>query len=332
MVRAIGLLLLGLCCFGCRSNRAPATPSPQQYVILAPDWRNDVVHRISLDGGYEGDFLDPARTNDKNISRSAWSSPRGLLFFEGNPGKFWMTAERALTEWGADGRYHRTMYADSSQLEDPTGIVRVGDAVFVVSEDKKIVLVFSPDGNLLRSFGYPELSRADDIKLGTDGLLYVGSRMRSPTIGLVSVWDPSNTNADAKPVAHLIPPDPADDGTISVSGLAFDDHGDLLITGFARGRLERWDRKTNQKLEVLLDSEQWGAYRDLERGPDGLIYMSGPAGLYRFDSLATAATLAGIQPFFDARKIADRYQHEFSPEALVFVPRAALTAANALAN
>jgi hypothetical protein len=60
-----------------------------------------------------------------------------------------------------------------------------------------------------------------------------------------------------------------------------------------------------------------------------MIYMSGPAGIYRFDPAATAATLAGLEPFFEARSIAGRYSHEFSPAGFVFVPRAVLTPAPA---
>jgi hypothetical protein len=321
VIRSVLLLaaLLGLS--GCTGRDALIGSPTNHYVLLAPDWRNDVIHRIALDGTYEGDLFAAGRAAAKDLNRGVWGSPRGLLLRDGN---LWLTAERALSEWGADGRYIRTLYSNSSQLEDPTGIVAVGDDTFVVSEDKKILLVFDREGALVHSFGYPNLDRADDIKLGPDGMLYVGSRLRSPETPLISIWDPKIVDEAAQPVGHRIRPDMGEEGTISVTGLVFDDAGDLLITDFVRGRLERWDLETDSRKEVLLDSDQWGTYRDLERGPDGKIYMSGPAGIYRFDPSATAATLAGIQPFFDARSIAGRYQHEFSPEALVFVPRALL--------
>jgi hypothetical protein len=78
-------------------------------------------------------------------------------------------------------------------------------------------------------------------------------------------------------------------------------------------------------LGVLLDSDQHGKYTELGRGPDGLIYMAGPDGIYRFDSLASAKDLQQLTPFFDARSIADRYEKAFSPAWLAFVPRSALS-------
>jgi hypothetical protein len=127
---------------------------------------------------------------------------------------------------------------------------------------------------------------------------------------------------DAKPTAYRLLPDAnTEDGTISVHGLVFDDDGKLLITDFNRGKLERWDLERNAREEILLKGP-WGTYRDLERGPDGLVYMSGRAGLYRFDSRAKAADLETLEPFFDATVLADRYEHEFTPTSVTFVPRA----------
>jgi hypothetical protein len=314
------LSLLSLVCAACTHGRR-ATDA-KDYVILAPDPKNDVIHEIAMDGTYEGDFLDSQRFENLADHKIAWDSPRGVLALDPRGERIWVTAERALSEWTADGKYLRTIYADSSHLEDPTGIMRIGGEVFVLSEDKKRMMVFGLDGTLLHEFGYPALIRAKDFKLGLDGMLYVGAQMLNTSIpGLVSVWDPKNTTPEAKPVRYRIPPDTSDDGTLWVNGLVFDDKGKLLVTAFYRGRVERWDLERNVKLDVLLDSGHPGTYRDIERGPDGLIYVSGPAGLYRFPAEATAADLKDLEPFFDASQLASRYEKEFTPTALVFVPR-----------
>jgi hypothetical protein len=115
-----------------------------------------------------------------------------------------------------------------------------------------------------------------------------------------------------------------DDGTYWVQGLEFDDDGNLLITEFSRGRLERWNLATNERVAVLLDSDQAGTYLKLERGPDGLIYMVGPAGVYRFDARATPESLKDLKPFFDARQLDGRYPEPFSPSGIAFAPRSAI--------
>jgi len=314
--------LLSLVCVACtHGSRATAA---KDYVILVPDSKNDVIHQIAMDGSYEGDFLDSHRFEDLAKEKRAWESPRAVLAVDPGGGRIWVAARRGLSEWTADGKHVRTISADSSHLEDPTGIMRIGGEVFVLSMDKKRMMVFGLDGSLLHEFGYPALIRAKDFKLGLDGMLYVGAQMLDTSIpGLVSVWDPKHTTPEAKPVGYRVPPDTSDDGTLWVNGLAFDDDGKLLITEFYRGRIERWDLDRNVKLDVLLDSGHWGTYRDIERGPDGLIYVSGPAGLYRFPAGANASDLKDLKPFFDAGQIADRYQKEFTPTAIAFVPRPA---------
>jgi hypothetical protein len=107
----------------------------------------------------------------------------------------------------------------------------------------------------------------------------------------------------------------------------FDGDGKLLITEFARGRLERWDLDRNERLEILLDSDRPGAYLKLARGPDGLVYMAGADGVYRFESRAKAADLTNLTPFFGAGGLAGRYSEPFSPAGIIVVPRASLGAA-----
>jgi hypothetical protein len=136
------------------------------------------------------------------------------------------------------------------------------------------------------------------------------------------VWDRKTDTPDAAPLRYHVPPELGDDGTFWAHSLAFDDDGRLLITDFSRGRVERWDLERNVKLGVLADSEQAGKYLELERAPDGLVYLAGPDGIWRFDS--RAASIAQVVPFFDARTIADRYPEPFSPASLTFVPRSAL--------
>jgi hypothetical protein len=322
------ILFLAIVCSSCVRERVPA--GRDGFVILAPDWRNHVVHRITMDGAYEGDFLDRARFGDAKIERRLWESPRGLLYLDGHPDRFWLLGERTLSQWGGRGQYQRTIYSDSAHLEEPAAIGRIGDRVFVLSEDKKCMLVFNLEGELLATFGAPVLDRAKDFVVGPDGLIYVGGSLLHAEIeGLVTVWDPARTEPDAKPVRYLVPPELGEDGTFWIHSLVFDDNGDLLVTEFSRGRLERWDPERNAKIGVLLDSDASGKYTELARGPDGLVYMAGPDGLYRFDSLATAESLKQLTPFFDARSIADRYERAFAPAWLAFVPRSALDSPHA---
>jgi sugar lactone lactonase YvrE len=320
-----GFVLAALLLVACTS--VPDTPRTGDYVLLVPDWRNHVVHRIGLDGAYEGDFLDPLRMQNPRLDRTLWAQPLAILAVPGSPTTFWLAADRALSEWNGQGAYVRTIFDDTSHLEVPTCMVAIGDRVFVASADKRDMLVFTRDGVRLGSFGHPGFYRANDCKVGPDGSIYVASTLRNAaTPGVISIWDPANTSDTAKPIGYRIPGDLGEDGTHWAHGLVFDDDGKLLITEFSRGRLERWDLESNERVEVLLDSDQAGAYLKLERGPDGLVYMAGADGIYRFDSRAKATDLANLKPFFDAGQLAGRYSEPFSPAGIVVVPRASLGA------
>jgi len=314
--------LVSACVSEPRESPVRAHTTDAGWELLVPDWKNDVVHRIASDGRYLGDFLDSSRRSSPDVPPRTWQSPRGLLLFPTSPASFWLAAERGLSLWSVEGRFVRALTLDSGLLQDPVALVRVGDEVFVVNEDKRNVLVFDRTGKHVRSFGDPELDRATDAKLGPDGMLYVSSSLRhSDQPGLVSVWDPKHTAKDARPVRYLVPPAPGEEGgTVTVQSLVFDDDGNLIVTDLFRGRVERWSTTTNSKLGVLLDAGKAGAYKELERGPDGLVYLTGPDGIYRFDSHATREQLASLTPFFAARSIEGRYDHPFSPQALVFVP------------
>src|SRR5262245_24672934 len=103
----LAIVVLALLCTACsRSSTAPAN----DYVLLVPDGKNELVHRIAMDGAYEGDFLDPARKDDPKVERTLWANPLGILFVPGNPGSFWMTAERALASWDANGQLVRALF------------------------------------------------------------------------------------------------------------------------------------------------------------------------------------------------------------------------------
>jgi hypothetical protein len=310
----------------------PATPAKAgpSWAILVPDWQNDVVHRIAADGTYEGDFL--ARDADKTagLSPRTWQSPRALLYLAGSagsPGSFWLAAERGLSVRDTAGEHLRSITTDTTHLQDPVAMLRVRDEVFVLSEDKKKFLVFGLDGVQRRTFGFPELDRATDCKVGPDGLLYVTSSLKhSEQPGLISVWDPKNTEEDARPIRHLIAPEIGDGGTVSLQSLAFDDDGNLLVTDLFRGRVERWSVQTNTKLDVLMDAGKPGALKELERGPDGLVYLAGPAGIYRFGPSAKPEDLVGVEPFFDAAQLSGKLANSFSPQAITFVPTSILAA------
>lgn len=326
----IGLFLLSACVSETRESSVRTHTGEDEWALLIPDWKNDVVHRVSRDGRYVGDFLDASRRAAREVPPRAWQSPRGLLFLPDSGGSFWLAAERGLSEWGVDGTYRRALLLDSGQLQDPVAMTRVGDEIFVVNEDKKNFLVFNRAGEHVRSFGYPELDRATDCKLGPDGMLYVSSSLRhSDQKGLISVWDPKNTAEDAKPIRYLVPP-ALDDaaGTVALQSLVFDDDGNLIVTDLFRGRVERWSTASNTKIAVLLNAGTPGAYKELARGPDGLVYVTGTDGIYRFAASATAEQLASLSPFFDARQIGERYEHPFSPQSMIFVPAASLPRAD----
>ena len=319
----VGSLLASLLGLG-----APARSSADvsDYVLLVPDWKNHVVHRISADGAYEGDFLEGARRANAEVAAQQWYSPRGMLAFDDTPGKLWMIAERSLSEWTTRGEYKRSLYFDTMFLEDANCIVRAGNEVFVVSEDKKVLMVFALDGTHLRNVGNTELDRAKDCKLGPDGMIYVASAMRAPQIGMISVWDPKSQGAGARPLRYHVLPETGEDGTIWLLGLVFDDDGNVLVTDFSRGRLERWNLQKNEKMAVLLDGDRPGSYADLVRGPDGLVYMTGAKGIYRFSAGDDAKRLESLEPFFRADSIQGRYEHAFSPAGLTFVRREAVPA------
>jgi hypothetical protein len=325
----IGLCLLSACMSETRESSVRTHTDDDAWALLLPDWKNDVVHHVARDGRYLGDFLDPSRRSSTDVPPRAWQSPRGLLFLPGAPGALWLAAERGLSEWSVKGKYVRALSLDSGQLQDPVAVTRVGDEIFVVNEDKKNILVFNRAGERVRSFGYPELDRATDCKVGPDGMLYVSSSLRnSDQQGLISVWDPNNTAEDAKPVRYLVPPAIGDDdGTVALQSLVFDDDGNVIVTDLFRGRVERWSTASNTKIAVLLNASKPGAYKELARGPDGLVYVTGTDGIYRFAASATAEELAPLPPFFDARQIAERYEHPFSPQSMIFLPTA-VSAAN----
>ncbi|HET9063018.1 MAG TPA: hypothetical protein VFO62_06995 [Candidatus Binatia bacterium] len=326
----IGLCLLSACVSETRESSVRTHTGEAEWALLIPDWKNDVVHRVSRDGRYLGDFLDASRRSASEVPPRAWQSPRGLLFLPDSAGSLWLAAERGLSEWAVDGTYRRALVLDSAQLQDPVAIARVGDEIFVVNEDKKNILVFNRAGERVRSFGYPELDRATDCKVGPDGMLYVTSSLRhSDQKGLISVWDPKNKADDAKPVRHLVPPAIGDDGgTVALQSLVFDDDGNLIVTHLFRGRVERWSTASNTKIAVLLNAGKPGAYKELARGPDGLVYVTGTDGVYRFAANAAPEELASLTPFFDAHQIGGRYEHPFSPQSMIFVPTASLAQSN----
>lgn len=297
------------------------SPSPALSAeLLIPDWRNDVIHRVGQDGAYLGDFASKAR-EAPTARTGAWDSPRGALYIGGDEPKVWIAAERTLSEWSPDGSYIRMVYADSTYLEDPTGIALHDGEVFVLSEDKRSMMVFGLDGEVLRTVGVPEMSRSRDIKPGEGGVLWVSFNMKGwETEGMLTTWDPKETDPHSKPTKYYIPPQKGADGTISVHSFVFEDAERVLITDFSRGRLERWDIAKNERVSVLLDSEEWGTYTELAMGPDGRIYLAGTAGLYRFKPGATAEELARLEPFFKASSIAERYSEPFSPSQIVFLP------------
>jgi sugar lactone lactonase YvrE len=315
-------LTLALVC-ACASACERAKPSEFAHTLLVTDWGNSLVHRIGLDGRYEGTFLAPP-TESEAVSEVLRVKPTGLLLLDGEPNRFWMISDRGVTEWDHSGRPLREIFFDTQVLETPTCVVRVDDRIFVGSADTKDLHVFDLEGTHVASIGFPHLYHANDCKLGPDGFLYVGSTQNQGVPGLVSIWDPKNIESDAKPLDYRIPGDASGDNTYWVHGLVFDDDGHLLITELSRGRLERWDLKTNERLDVLLDGVEGGVYLELERGPDGLVYMAGPAGIYRFDSRAKAADLVSLTPFFDAAEIERRSGRAFAPSDLTFVPRASL--------
>jgi sugar lactone lactonase YvrE len=320
-----GFVLAALLFVACTS--VPDTPRERDYVLLVPDWKNHVVHRIGLDGTYEGDFLDPLREQNPSLNRTLWAQPLAILAVDGPPATFWLAADRALSEWNSQGAYLRTILDDTSQLEVPTCMVAIGDRVFVASADKRDMLMFTTDGVRRASFGHPNFYRANDCTVGPDGSIYVASTLRNAaTPGVISIWDPADTSETAKPIGYRIPGDLGADGTHWAHSLVFDGDGKLLITEFARGRLERWDLDRNERVEVLLDSDRPGAYLKLARGPDGLVYMAGDDGVYRFDSRAKAADLANLKPFFDAGQLAGRYSEPYFPAGIAVVPRASLGA------
>jgi sugar lactone lactonase YvrE len=319
-------LLAALLCVSC--TRAPEDTRDSDHVLLIPDWKNQVVHRIGLDGSYEGNFLDLPQAQERGLDPVLWRKPLAILMVGESPATFWLAADRAISAWGPRGDYLRTIVDDTTVLETPTCMVAAGDKIYVASADKKDMHVFSREGVPVATFGHPEFYRANDCEVGPDGSIYVASTLRNSSVpGIVSVWNPADTAESAKPTAFRVPGDLGEDGTHWAHSLAFDQDGNLLITEFSRGRLERWNLERNERIGVLLDSDRPGAYLKLERGPDGSVYMAGADGVYRFDSRATAEELKGLVPFFDARQLAGRYPEPFSPTGITIVPRAALAPA-----
>jgi len=337
----LGRMTVALVCvataFVCAATRpgaaaeAPTSASAQDYVLLVPDSRNNAIYEIAADGSYLGDFLTMSPVDDDQDLPRLWNSPRAVLYVEGEPGRLWLAAERSLTEWSMDGRYLRTIFADTVELEDPAGIARIGDEVFVLSEDKSRVMVFDAGGKHLRSFGYHMLQNSKDMKVGPDGKLWVAGQMFGGRPGLISIWDP-NSAEDAPPLEYRVPPELTGTGTWWLSSFALDGHGGVLVTEYSRGRLERWDLKSNERLEVLMEQATPGIYRKLATGPDGMVYLAGAEGIYRFPPEAHAVDLKDLKPFFSAASLADRVEEPFTPTQILFVPRVALTQRQAAAT
>jgi hypothetical protein len=326
-------LLLCIVAASCSGDKGrdgqPATASAagDEYVLLVPDFRNAVVHTITMSGEYKGDLLDPSRYDDPQVPEGAWREPKGLLYLDDPAPRLWLVGERMLSEWNMDGTYERAIYTDGAKLETPTGIARIGDRVYVISEDKKRMLVFDTAGEFIRTFGGPNFDRAKGLRVGPDGKLYVPMLMKGfESPGLVAIWDPETASPDNTPLAYKVPPETGEDGTWWACTLEFDADGKVLLADFTRSRVERWDLEKNAKLDVLLDAEGKGRYRRLKRGPDGLMYLAGPDGIYRFDSRAKAGDLKDLRPFFDAKAKIVRLKEEFSPSEIVFVPRSAIPA------
>jgi hypothetical protein len=294
------------------------------WELLVADGKNDTVYKVGLDGRFSGEFLDPARRTIAGLPESVWSSPRGLALVEGADGpSVWMASRKGLTRWTPDGRYIDTLIADTAQLEDPAGLVVRGEEVFVLSSDKKLMLVLDISGRILRRFGSPQLRRARDLDLAPDGLLVVAAAMSGAGLPLVTAWDPAAAGMDVAPRTSWIAADAGDDGPLSANSLVFIDNVTVLVADFSRGRVERRSLVDPGERTILLSSPTWGTWRELERGPDGLVYVAGPAGVYRFDPTVSSEALQGLEPFFDASAISPRPAREFSPTAMLFLRRAA---------
>ena len=311
------------------AKKPSAALEASDYILLVPDFRNDVVHRFGLDGTYEGEFLGPSQFEAHKLAEGIWSSPRALLLLANDPQTFWLANVHVVTAWDGAGKFMKTVFKDTPAMETPVCMEQIGENIALVSEDKHAVLVLGVDGTVVRTISSQDFGRATDCKVGADGLLYVSSRLDAPEhTGLISIWDVSKEPTEDAPRAsdYRIAPEQGEQGTTWISGLAFDDNGDFLVAEFAHGRVERWNAKTNTKSEVLLDGAAPATYKEINRGPDGLVYVAGNKGIFRFAASAHASDLLDIKPFFDASTIAMRYKQEFSPSAIVFVPRSALTA------
>jgi hypothetical protein len=334
--------VLSLCVvLGCtRAGADTPQPSPAalqaaDYVLLIPDWTNDVVHRISLDGTYEGEFIGASKVDPKALARGLWESPRALLLMPDHEPTFWMGGRSAITQWDGGGTYLQTIFADTTEMEVPVCLAGAGNGVVVVSQDKSTLLLLGADGKIIKEIHGAEFAHATDCRFGSDGLLYVSARQDLTGQGLVSAWDvrgDRDTEGTAKPEFYKIAPQPTPNATAWLGGLVFDDNGDMLVTEFAQGRVERWDTKANTKSEVLLDSGAPKTFKEIERGPDGLVYVAGNKGVYRFPVSAHASDLKDLEPFFDAGTITSRYKNEFSPSGIVIVPRTALGSGAAVAR
>jgi hypothetical protein len=302
---------------------AETQQSNEDFVLLLPDSRNDAVHIVSRAGEYLGDLFgdDSSRASGREpIPRSVLESPRRMLLIEGETPRLWLASERSLSEWNVDGSFRRMIFSDTSKLEDPTGMVRVGDEVFVLSEDKSRLLVFDLEGALLRTVGKGRFRRGKDLTVGPDGNLYVAQQMGSRP-GIVSVWSPSAAGPQTEPLRDLIEPDTDPGQTWWLNGIAFDEDGTALVTEFPGGRVERWDLARQERIEVLLESGRPGAFLDIERGPDRRFYLAGADGIRAFESGATRDSLNDLGLLFESMQIADRLEFPFSPVSIAFVPR-----------
>jgi DNA-binding beta-propeller fold protein YncE len=214
---AWGAQVLALTVCATLSGCTPRTP---------PEKVSSPVQVWGTRGTRGGEFFEP---------RALTIAPNGFAWIVDSSGR--------IQKWSVDGKFDRAWTAPSTQKGRPEGVaVHPNGNIYVTDTHYSRVLIYTPDGKLLKTFGRYGRMRGGfllvtGIAIDSDGFVYLCDY--GGDFDRVSKW-----TGDGKIVASWPGHGEGPRQFRRPCGLAFSKEGDLLVADIANHRVQRLDKKT----------------------------------------------------------------------------------------
>lgn len=214
---------LGLVVAGCHPSTPSPSPAPPKQTIQV--WGNR--------GRKPGQFYEP---------RAIAIAPHGIAWIVDSSGR--------IQKWTTDGKFLKGWQAPSIEKGRPEGVAVMKDGNICVTDTHySRVLIYTPEGKLLRHFGSYGMGRGQfllvtGICVDPDGNIFTADY--GGTFDRISKWTPQGKFITSwqghgdKPRQFRRP-----------CGMAFTREGHLLVADIANHRVQILDRFTGKYLGVL---------------------------------------------------------------------------------